>query len=283
MDVGLFTDNGTPWGEDYGFGPQPFGNPQLVYGSQAPFHMGFYHLDLVTRTLQPQLLQTYPEQRVALYRALAQTAFSTGHPYWGWRFLGWALHYVGDLSQPYHTVPLPGVSLPVALWHVLTGQTANLVQRVSNRHGVLESYQLQRLKTLACGGAHRDLEAPSVLCHALTAPESMIRFTSDTLREQISADSAAEAASLDRVLSTWMPNKWLDDPNFEWVGSGVEGVIVDMIQRDRGKDAINALDNALAIQLARLARYSVALVATDAPQTPGSLETGRLETVRPAQ
>ena len=36
MDIGLFTDNGTEFGQRYGFGIQPFGNPNLEYSSQAP-------------------------------------------------------------------------------------------------------------------------------------------------------------------------------------------------------------------------------------------------------
>ena len=108
MDIGLFTDNGTEFGQRYGFGIQPFGNPNLEYSSQAPFHMGFYHLDWLSRTAQPSLLRTYPLWRIALFGELAELAFSTGHDYWGWRFLGWGLHYVGDLTQPYHAIPLPG-------------------------------------------------------------------------------------------------------------------------------------------------------------------------------
>ena len=87
MDVGLFADNGTDFGQRYGFGIQPFGNPNLEYSSQAPFHMGFYHLDWLTRAAQPSLLRTYPLWRIALFGELAELAFSTGHDYWGWRFL----------------------------------------------------------------------------------------------------------------------------------------------------------------------------------------------------
>ena len=32
LDVGLFEDNGTPAGQAYGFGVQPFGNPNLDFG-----------------------------------------------------------------------------------------------------------------------------------------------------------------------------------------------------------------------------------------------------------
>ena len=60
MDIGLFADNGTDFGQRYGFGIQPFGNPNLDYGSQAPFHMGFYHLDWLTRTAQPSCFGLTP-------------------------------------------------------------------------------------------------------------------------------------------------------------------------------------------------------------------------------
>ncbi|MDP5053706.1 MAG: hypothetical protein NWP69_07950 [Congregibacter sp.] len=80
VDIGLFEDNDTAFGAVYGFGTQPFGNPNLDYSSQAPFHMGFYHLDWLTKSAQPDLLRTYPEWRVSLFRALSHYAFETPSP-----------------------------------------------------------------------------------------------------------------------------------------------------------------------------------------------------------
>ena len=131
----IHTDNGTEFGARYGMGPQPFGNPNLSYGSQAPLHMGFYHLDWLTAYAQPELKRGLPLWRIVLYESLAELAFTTGHDYWGWRLMGWALHYIGDLSQPYHAEPLPGVSLLSALWSVIIGRTGEVIQLVSNRHG----------------------------------------------------------------------------------------------------------------------------------------------------
>ena len=153
MDVGLYSDNDTEVGAQYGLGEQPFGNPNLPYGSQAPLHMGFYHLDALTQFAQPSLKRTLPLWRVIQYEELARLAFASGHEYWGWRFMGWALHYIGDLTQPYHTDPLPGVSLMSALWSVVMGETNDLIQLVSNRHGVLESYQYRRVQALMQKGA----------------------------------------------------------------------------------------------------------------------------------
>lgn len=59
FDTGLFEDNGTSYGRVYGFGKQPFGNPNIFYTSQVPFHIGFYHEDALVYTFAPFLTQTY--------------------------------------------------------------------------------------------------------------------------------------------------------------------------------------------------------------------------------
>jgi hypothetical protein len=61
------------------------------------------------------LQRSWPDWRAYQYLGLARLAFATGHPYWGYRFLGWGVHHVQDLTQPYHAKPLPGVELPSLL------------------------------------------------------------------------------------------------------------------------------------------------------------------------
>ena len=146
LDIGLFEDNATDFGKRYGFGPQPFGNPNLEYGSQAPFHMGFYHEADIMYLLAGFLKKTLPEYRIHLYKGLARLAFDSGHPYWGWRFTGLGLHYLADLAQPYHATVLPGVSTARALWINtidmigIHGPKADAIQLVSNRHTALEKF-----------------------------------------------------------------------------------------------------------------------------------------------
>ena len=94
-------------GARYGFGTQPFGDARFEYSSQAPFHIGYYHESALIYRAAPFLARTYPEMRVQQYLGLARFAFESGHDYWGYRFLGWALHYVQDLTQPYHSKALP--------------------------------------------------------------------------------------------------------------------------------------------------------------------------------
>lgn len=261
MDIGLFADNGTSFGAVCGFGDQPFGNPNLDYGSQAPFHMGFYHLDLLTRTAQPDLLRTYPQWRIAQYRALAELAFGTGHDYWGWRFMGWALHYIGDLTQPYHAEPLPGVSTAEALWAVLRGRTDEAVQLVSNRHGVLESYQYQRM--------HAALQArqwTDPILEAIASGAPVPVFETLTPSTTLTAESVAAGAALDAALETYVPARFVADPSFEWTGSGEEAGVVDTVLAAGGDEALRALDAAVAAQLRRFSRYARAWINLELPE-----------------
>ena len=256
MDIGLFTDNGTEFGQRYGFGMQPFGNPNLEYSSQAPFHMGFYHLDWLTRTAQPSLLRTYPMWRIALFGELAELAFSTGHDYWGWRFLGWGLHYVGDLTQPYHAIPLPGVGTLDALWSVVQGKTGELVQLVSNRHGVIESYQYQRL-TRALEA--RQWSAP--LLRAISDHSDTAAVEYESFVMALTADSVEAAADFDAAIERNVPSRYVSDPTFEWTGSGFEQSIVQRVADEQGEPAIAELDAAVILQLARLSAVASRWIA----------------------
>ena len=248
MDIGLFEDSGTAFGKRYGFGAQPFGNPNLDYGSQAPFHMGFYHLDWLTRTAQPDLLRTYPAWRVSLFGALARFAFARGHDYWGWRFSGWALHYIGDLTQPYHAQPLPGVGTLKALWLVLRGRTAEAIQLVSNRHGVIESYQYQRVQADL---SKRDWQTPLMAVLAASAP--VPTWEEGTLIDTLARESVAAGAELDAALLAHAPARFVADPAFEWTGSGEEPHVLASIER---QGSAQAMDAVLLRQMARFSRFA---------------------------
>lgn len=263
IDIGLFEDNGTEAGARYGFGIQPFGNPNLSYSSQAPFHMGFYYLDWLTRTAQPGLLRTHPAERVTVFGALADFAFATGHDYWGWRFAGWALHYIGDLSQPYHAHPLPGVSTARALWLVVRGRSDEAVQLVSNRHGVIESYQHQRLMAALDGD-----ESAAMLLEAI-ASRPAAPWDDNTLVGRLALESVAAGSALDEALEAYVPARYVSDPSFEWTGSGEETGLVATLRRDGGTDAIDALDAILAEQLERFGRFAHAWILRSAAQAAG--------------
>src|SRR5690606_23689473 len=146
LDIGLWADNGTAHGGAYGFGKQPFGNPALEFGTQAPFHMGFYHESPIIYAAAGFLKRTFPEYRIHLWKTLARHALRSGHEYWGWRFAGWALHYLQDLTQPYHARVLPDVGTVRMLWinalHMAGWPDARhrAVRLVWNRHRALENF-----------------------------------------------------------------------------------------------------------------------------------------------
>ena len=217
LDIGLWADNGTSYGQAYGFGKQPFGNPAIEFSSQAPMHIGFFHESAIVYKAAPFLLRTYPEYWIHLWRSLASHALRTGHPYWGWRFAGWALHYIQDLTQPYHARVLPGVGLPSMLWinaldlAGIHAPKASAITLVTNRHLALENYQLRWLRD-----AHTRRDAGDAALRALgdTSRDAQTSYSDDSPRRLITSQSNALADALDAALVAQLPLKYTSDPNY---------------------------------------------------------------------
>jgi hypothetical protein len=240
LDIGLFEDNDTGFGKTYGFGRQPFGNPNLDYGSQAPFHMGFYHESKLIYFFAGFLKKTYPEYRIRLYKRLAQLAFETGHPYWGWRFTGWGLHYLADLAQPYHAAALPGVGAARTLrintmdMIGIHGPRADAVQLVSNRHTALEKF-VQIILKRAYQMGEPDHPILAVLRSANDAPP----YEDTVPRHVIAGMAHAKAEETDRILEECMPRKFVSDPGFELGTSGERRQIVEKMLTEKGRPAMD--------------------------------------------
>ena len=132
-----------------------------------------------------------------------------GHPYWGWRFAGWALHYIQDLTQPYHASVLPGVGVPTMLWintldlagfHTRKVHAVNLV---TNRHLAIENYQLYRLRDAYLRG-----RADDAALRALrdTSGDGRIGpYTDASPRDVVTRDAHAYADTLDAMLERSLP------------------------------------------------------------------------------
>jgi len=143
MDINLFEDNHTDFGENYKLGNTPgFINKDLIIGTQAPFHIGWYHENAWIKRFGPDITKMYPEYRIHFFVTLSQYAFKTGHLYWGYRFLGWAIHYQQDLSQPYHAKLVPGMSA----MELLVANQEKVKNRVTNLHFALENYQYNLMR-----------------------------------------------------------------------------------------------------------------------------------------
>lgn len=200
-DINIFTDTGTKFGEEYNFGTLSFGNPKYHYATQAPFHMGFYFESGIIYKLAPSFKRTYPELRVHQFYKLAQFAFATGHDYWGYRFMGWAMHYLGDLTQPYHSTMSPGNSTAGLLWIEfraiigLDGAKKATIERLSDRHTAIEVYQYNFLKDLL---EKNDFTHPIVKAYQeVSGDQNYPNFHIHYARDVIAKESNGRAEGLD--------------------------------------------------------------------------------------
>jgi hypothetical protein len=206
-DINLFSDNPGEVGAIYGFGPQPFGDARFQYSSQAPFHMGFFHESAVVYAAAGFLERSWPDWRAYQYMGLARLAFASGHPYWGYRFLGWGLHHIQDLTQPYHAKPLPGVDLANLLLlegKALAGFAEDKqasIERVATRHMEVEKYQSTWLRRLLrAGQAHPMLAAYTDVAQDKSYPP----YSVDYLREVVSAEAVNDSAAFDEAIGQWL-------------------------------------------------------------------------------
>jgi hypothetical protein len=263
FDLGLFEDNNTYWGRLYGFGEQTFGNPNLPYGTQAPFHMGFYHEPGIVFAAAPFLKRTFVEYRIHLYQALAEYAFAAGQDYWGYRFMGWAMHYLGDLSMPYHSSVLPGVSALRMIWINLKAMIGfpksrdNAVQLVSNRHTVYEQFQWLVLKDAYEKG---NWEHPFI--KALENPVEAKPYDHTFPREVVARESYKKGKATTRAMKRYMPKKLISDPKFEVSDSEELDNLLDYMVAEKGPEGIEGMTELIAERFSAYSMHTRSFVTT---------------------
>lgn len=262
MDLNLWEDNPSPWGPRYGFGKIPFGNPNLAFSTQAPFHMGFFHESPVIYMAAGFLKRTYPLLRIQQYRGLSELAFRNGHPYWGWRFAGLALHYVQDLTQPYHASLAPGFSAPrligINLLSLLgmPGAKNDMVILLSNRHFVLERYESQMIQAAA---QTRQASSVEKALHDTGTdagyPAWSDRYTRDTVARQ--AHDLGVTVT-DQMLAT-VPTGYVNDPGFDF---GLHAKDIDLMAEvaRQGEAPKAALESTIATLMRNAGAHSRNLV-----------------------
>jgi hypothetical protein len=278
LDINLFEDSPSEWGKAYGFGKLPFGNPAVNFSTQAPFHMGFYHQDRVLYMAAPFLKRTFPVLRAYQFATLAALAFRTGHPYWGWRFAGMSLHYVQDLTQPYHASLAPGQGT----WKLMAINTlamvgfpkakSEMVTLLSNQHLALERYQAELV--LDAELAHQDTPILQAL-HNTSLDVGYPAWNTLSARDVVAAEAAAYADKLVAVLLAAMPPAYVSDPSFD-VGASEARVSFtaelakQALKPGAGKSALAALDASIAELLGHYGAHSRnALRAILRAGTPG--------------
>ncbi|MBC9249961.1 phospholipase [Pseudomonas alcaligenes] len=207
-DINLFSDNPGAAGQQYNFGTQPFGDARFQYSSQAPFHIGYYHESALIFAAAPYLQRTLPHWRVYQYSGLARLAFASGHPYWGYRFLGWTLHYLQDLTQPYHASVLPGVDTAGMVLIAAKAEAGYpedreaAIKRVADRHTAIEQYQFSRMELLLRQGP---ADSPLLKAYADGSQDGDYpAFDTDYAAQVVAAESQARAAELDELIGRWL-------------------------------------------------------------------------------
>jgi hypothetical protein len=219
LDINLWDDSPSEWGKTYGFGALPFGNPALYFSTQAPFHMGFFHEDRILYLAAPFIKKTFPLLRINQYSQLAMLAFQTGHAYWGWRFTGLALHYVQDLTQPYHSSLSPGnpslklVGINVLAMAGFPRLKDEMIVLLSNRHLALEKYQNQLI--LSAAKAKQNGLFEKSLRNA-DKDGSYPEWTDLSARDVVSRQAQALGVRLTNNLVNALPRKYVSDPTFDF-------------------------------------------------------------------
>ena len=217
LDFGLWENSGTAHGATYGFGKQPFGNPAVEWSSQGPLHLGYFHEAAIVYKAAPFLLRAYPEYRIHLWRSLAAHALRTGHDYWAWRFTGWGMHYLQDLTQPYHARVLPGVGVTRMLWINtldivgMHGAKNDAVQLVTNRHFALENFERRWMRA-----AYADRSIADVGIDALrdTRQDGSAAYDDDWPRRVVSQRAYEASDAVDAALVASLQPKYVSDPAY---------------------------------------------------------------------
>lgn len=258
LDINLWGDSPSDWGKVYGFGELPFGNPSLYYATQAPFHMGFYQESGILYKAAAFIKKTFPQLRAHQYSTLAELAFRTGHPYWGWRFSGLALHYIQDLTQPYHASLSPGSSTAKMLGINLLammgmpGKKDDMIILLSNRHLALEKYQNQ---TLFRAAASKQEGIADTALRNMNKDTSYPQWNSLYPRDVVSRESHAYGDKLTRIIVESMPRLYVNDASFDF---GPKESNIDLKTEISKLDAskVANLDNAVADLLAHFGSHS---------------------------
>jgi hypothetical protein len=212
FDINLFENNQSDFGKVYGFGEQPFGDYRVPFASAAPFHYGAYHEMKLMYKIAPQSQECYAEYRIKLYRDLARLAFKTGHNYWGWRFLGFGLHYIQDLAQPYHSQYFPAVNTfkiigfyALSLLHYST-PLKNAISIVANNHFLIEDFVIKYLQRTNNSVSLKIKEALNTQNYSADNLEYNDKYPRDIITKNASLFSEQLAQSVQNTFPSYYSN-----------------------------------------------------------------------------
>ncbi len=199
---------------EYGYGEQPYGKP-TGESSKAPFHMQFAHENFLVRKAAPEVLEGMVVERMELFARLAKTAFATGHPYWGYRFAGWAIHYGEDLGQPYHAKALPGAGFWYYVKFVFSFHKAEMkkeaTQIAGNRHFLYEDFVAYGLQQSWLAPAPMFTQ----LAQFLAGPDAIGGADVRSIADSVMDASAKHARVIDKAIRQAFGPHLTEDPGYD--------------------------------------------------------------------
>jgi len=259
LDINLWENSPSDWGKVMGLGTLPFGNPSLPYSTQAPFHMGFYHESPLIYKAAEFVRHTFPLMRHHQLSTLSTLAFRTGHPYWGWRFAGMSLHYLQDLTQPFHASLSPGASaakmigINVLAMAGLPQWKADMVILLSNRHLVLEYFQAGWLLRNAI--QQRDTTVELAL-RSMERDASYPAWGENYVRDVVSAQAAAQGARVVKTLLEAMPENYVNNPKFDYGPQADKIALNDEVDRGASAASRQHIESEIADLLGNFGAHS---------------------------
>lgn len=279
----LFSDE-PDWGMDQGlfgsgdprYGEIPYGTLKGT-GSQAPFHMYFPCENWVSLKIKPSLKQGMTHLRFVAFANLAQTALCAGDQYWGARFLACAIHYMQDMTAPYHSSAVPFLNPLVIVKAVFAKDKERFsrekTQLLSNRHFLYEAVaaRMQILGAESPKKLYPSLaQKIDAICDAQDEEDETPSFLLMKGFKACNKAAFSRAHKIDKLVSKSFPKKLVADPSYDPFADGkfdVSPYFSDTAvqswidgQRNRktpflneiGTDLTNAVDATLAALLAVL-------------------------------
>lgn len=239
MDAYLWDDSPTKRALQYGFGPQPFGNPGSAADAQAPFQMGFFHEDALLYSVAPWARRSMVQARYYQFSTLASLALRTGHDYWGWRFAGLALYYLQNLTHPYFARLAPGESSVALLgYHTLArlGMPAMRKERIrsiTNQRVALTGVQAALVSSSKAALQDQGQDA------------KYAEWNNAYLHDVVSAQAAQLADAAHQVLLDNLPDEWLVQPAIDLqLQDATMRLLPEMLKQDEGRRArLQVLNN----------------------------------------
>ncbi|MBP7632535.1 hypothetical protein KBA41_00075 [Candidatus Ozemobacteraceae bacterium] len=229
----LFSDE-PDWGMDQGlfgagdprYGEIPYGSLKGT-SSQAPFHMYFPCENWISLKIKPSLKQGMTHLRFVAFANLAQVALCAGDRYWAARFLASTIHYLQDMTAPYHASAVPFLNPLVIAKAILAKDkerfSSDNTQLLSNRHFLFEAVAA-RMQILGAAAPEKLYSGLSQKVAALCAAQDEQDDPPTTMLMKLfkarNKSAFDRAHKIDKLVGKAFPKKLVGDPSYDPFADG---------------------------------------------------------------